>query len=119
MQQLRCTAGLTACLGMSLISAIAPIPAYACAVCGGAEENGYLWGVLFLMSMPFAIGSFVGGWLWYSYRRAQVGPGTSTPPHPVEPRMLRPDSTSLCPPTPPAPLMREGSGGGEIAAPGP
>ena len=118
MRQLWCTAIFTACLGLSLISATGPTLAHACAVCGGAEDNGYFWGVLFLMSMPFAIGSFVGGWLWYSYRRARVDPGTSTPPHPGEQRMPRPDSTSLRPPTPPAPSMGEGSGGGEIAAPG-
>ena len=58
--------------GLGLISTILPTAAYACAVCGGAEDNGYFWGVLFLMSMPFAIGSFVGGWLLYSYRRAPV-----------------------------------------------
>jgi hypothetical protein len=119
MRQLWCTAILTAGLGMSLISAIVPTPAHACAVCGGAADDGYFWGVLFLMSMPFVIGSFVGGWLWYGHRRAQVDPGISTPPHPVEPRMPRPDSTSLRPPIPPAPSMREDSGGSEIAALGP
>jgi hypothetical protein len=119
MRRLWCTARLTACLGMSSISAIVPTVAHACAVCGGAEDNGYFWGVLFLMSMPFAIGSFVGGWLWYSYRRAQVDPGTSTPSHPVEQRRPRPDAMALRPPTPPAPSIREDPGGGEMAAPGP
>ena len=79
MRQLWCTAIHGVLLGVGLISTVLPTAAYACAVCGGAEDNGYFWGVLFLMSMPFAIGSFVGGWLLYSYRRAQAGPATSTP----------------------------------------
>ena len=66
--------------------------AHACAVCGGAEDNGYFWGVLFLMSMPFAIGSFIGGWLLYSYRRAPSDPATSTPTPAIEGRTPRPAS---------------------------
>jgi hypothetical protein len=52
--------------------AILPTPAHACAVCAGSspEDQGYFWGVLFLMSMPFTVGSLIGGWLLYTYRRA-------------------------------------------------
>jgi hypothetical protein len=70
-----------AILGADLLGILLPATSYACAVCGGSEDNGYFWGVLFLMSMPFAIGSFVGGWLLYHYRRpsAHPGPSTATP----------------------------------------
>jgi hypothetical protein len=71
-----------------------PRLAQACAVCGGAEDNGYFWGVLFLMSMPFVLGSFVGGWLLYSYRRGQAGLGASASTPAVEPRMSPPASSS-------------------------
>lgn len=94
MRQLWCTAIHGVLLGVGLVSTVLPTAAYACAVCGGAEDNGYFWGVLFLMSMPFAIGSFVGGWLLYSYRRAQAGPATSMPPLTAERRTPRPASAS-------------------------
>jgi hypothetical protein len=90
MRQLWCTAIHGVLLGVGLVSTVLPTAAYACAVCGGAEDNGYFWGVLFLMSMPFAIGSFVGGWLLYSYRRASSEPATSTPTPAIEGRTPRP-----------------------------
>ena len=114
MRQLWRTAIRGALLGMGLIGTVLPMPAHACAVCGGSEENGYFWGVLFLMSMPFAIGSFVGGWLLYNYRRAKAGLTTSAPTPPVEGRTPRPASASSRPPTPPSPARGEGSGGGEL-----
>src|SRR5262245_47825994 len=77
MRQLRRTALYGAFVGVGLICSFLPTLSHACAVCG-AEDNGYFWGVLFLMSMPFAIGSFVGGWLLYSYRRAPSDPAGST-----------------------------------------
>lgn len=77
-----------------LIIAICPTLAQACAVCGGSEDNGYFWGVLFLMSMPFAVGSFVGGWLVYSYRRGQAGFAASASTTTVERRMPQLASTS-------------------------
>jgi hypothetical protein len=95
MRQWWCTAVHSVLLGVGLISTVLPTAAYACAVCGGAEDNGYFWGVLFLMSMPFAIGSFVGGWLLYNYRRAQAGPASSTLPLTAERRTPRPSSASL------------------------
>jgi hypothetical protein len=60
---------------------VGPTVAQACAVCVGSEDYGYFWGVLFLMSMPFIIGSSIGGWLLYIYRRAQPGlaPSASSP----------------------------------------
>jgi hypothetical protein len=48
--------------------------------------------VLFLMSMPFAMGSLVGGWLLYSYRRAPSGPAASTPTSRAEGRLPLPVS---------------------------
>jgi hypothetical protein len=92
-----CTAVLGALLGMGLISTVLLTPAHACAVCAGSEDNGYFWGVLFLMAMPFAIGSFVGGWLLYSYRRAQAGLTTSAPTLTVERRMPRSAVTAFAP----------------------
>jgi hypothetical protein len=90
MRQVWCTAIEGVLLGMGLISTVLPTAAFACAVCGGAEENGYFWGMLFLMSMPFTVGSLVGGWLLYSYRRAHVGPAPSTPTVTAERRTSRP-----------------------------
>ena len=95
MRQLWCTTVLMAGLGISVITAIVPPFAHACAVCGGAEENGYFWGVLFLMSMPFAIGSLVGGWLWCSYRRTRLGRAASSPPLATEGGTPGPASTAL------------------------
>ena len=94
MRQLWCTAIDGVLLGMGLISTVLPTAAHACAVCGGAEDNGYFWGMLFLMSMPFTVVSLVGGWLLYTYRRAQAGPATSTPPLAAERRTPRPASAS-------------------------
>ena len=79
MRNLWCAARDGVILGVGLTRLIWPTLSYACAVCGGAEDNGYFWGVLFLMSMPFAIGSVIGGWLWYSYRRSSPA---ATPPTP-------------------------------------
>jgi hypothetical protein len=94
MQQMWCTAIRGVILGLGLMSTVLPTAAFACAVCGGAEDNGYFWGVLFLMSMPFAIGSFVGGWLLYSCRRAQATPMTSTSTLTADQRTPRPASVS-------------------------
>jgi hypothetical protein len=94
MRQLWCTAMHGVILGVGLISTVLPTAAWACAVCGGAEDNGYFWGMLFLMSMPFTVGSLVGSWLLYSYRRAQAGPATSTPILTAERRTPRPISAS-------------------------
>jgi hypothetical protein len=66
--------------GIVLISLAWPAVSSACAVCGGGEADGYFWGVLFLMSMPFTIGSLVGSWLLYHHRRAASDP-TSAAPH--------------------------------------
>jgi hypothetical protein len=114
MRQLWCTTVYSALFGVGLMSAILPTATYACAVCGGAEDNGYFWGVLFLMSMPFAIGSFIGGWLLYNYHRAPSDPATSTPTPAIEGRTPRPASALSRPPTPPSPSRGEGTGGGEI-----
>jgi hypothetical protein len=94
MGQLWCKAVHGAWLGVGLISTVLRTTAYACAVCGGAEDSGYFWGVLFLMSMPFAIGSFVGGWLLYNYRRAPSDPATSMPTPAAEGPTPRPTSAS-------------------------
>ena len=65
--------GIVHCLfvGMVLCVSLFPTLADACAVCAGSEDHGYFWGVLFLMAMPFVIGSSIGGWLLYSYRGAR------------------------------------------------
>jgi hypothetical protein len=84
MRHLEGTTAHVTLLGAGLLGMLLPTATYACAVCGGAEDNGYFWGVLFLMSMPFAIGSFVGGWLLYNYRRASAAPASSTPTPTIE-----------------------------------
>jgi hypothetical protein len=114
MRQMWRTAIYGALLGLSLISTVLPTAASACAVCGGAEDNGYYWGMLFLLSMPFTVGSLVGGWLLYSYHRAQAGPATSTPTLTAGHRTPRPDSASSRPLAPPSPSRGDSSGGGEL-----
>jgi len=57
-----------------------PDPIFACAVCitGAAGErltDAFNWSVLFLMAMPYAILASVGGYLFYSYRRASKRSG--------------------------------------------
>jgi hypothetical protein len=114
MRQMWCTALHGVLFAVGLLSTVLPTAASACAVCGGAEDNGYFWGVVFLMSMPFAIGSLVGGWMLYSYRRAQAGPTTSAPTPVVEGRVPRLTSASLHPPATPSPSRGESSGEGEL-----
>jgi hypothetical protein len=88
------TAVLGASLGIGLIMIVLPTVAQACAVCVGSPDPGYFWGVLFLMSMPFIVGSSIGGWLLYSYRRGQPGLALSAPNPRGERRISRPASTS-------------------------
>jgi hypothetical protein len=71
MRQLWCAVVRCVLLGMALFISLFPTLADACAVCAGSEDHGYFWSVLFLMSMPFVIGSSIGGWLLYSYRQAR------------------------------------------------
>lgn len=94
MRQLWQTAIHVTLLGMGLITFVLTTPVYACAVCAGSEDNGYFWGVLFLMSMPFAVGSLVGGWLLYNCPRGKAGPSSAELPQTVEPHASWPDSTS-------------------------
>jgi hypothetical protein len=94
MGQVRCTAILGVGLAIGLLSTVLLTPAHACAVCGGSEDYGYFWGVLFLMSMPFAVGSFIGGWLLYNYRHARARRDTPAPTATVERQMPRPGSMS-------------------------
>ena len=94
MRQPWCTAVLGALLGIGLVTLVLPTPAYACAVCVGGEDHGYFWGVLFLMAMPFVLGSSIGGWLLYSYGREQPGLALSGPGPMVERHMPRAAATS-------------------------
>jgi hypothetical protein len=94
MRHMPCKAMLRALCGMGALLMLLPMLAHACAVCaGGAEDDGYFWGVLFLMSMPFAVGGFIGGWLLYSYRRAQAGFATAAATPTVDQDKLRASST--------------------------
>jgi hypothetical protein len=69
----------SASLGLVLASSLLSTAAYACSVCGG-DDSAYLWGMLFLMSMPFTVTTLVGGWLFYTYRRPRMGPVTAPAP---------------------------------------
>jgi hypothetical protein len=82
-----------AIVGIGFIMIALTTVAHACAVCVGSEDSGYFWGVLFLMSMPFIVGSSIGGWLLYSYRRAQPGPARSSSHPSIERCMPHPAST--------------------------
>ena len=64
-------------MGCAVVIAVAvlldPIAAQACAVCFGSSANdpfsrGINWGILFMMTMPFAVAGSIGGWLFYMYR---------------------------------------------------
>lgn len=59
--------------GIGGLTVALPAVAHACAVCVGssAEDQGYFWGVLFLMAMPFLVTGAVGGWLLYHHRRTR------------------------------------------------
>jgi hypothetical protein len=74
----RVSAALT--LGIGLITIAIPTLATACAVCVGSSpaDQGYFWGILFLMSMPFTVGGLIGGWLVYAYWRGQREPLTTS-----------------------------------------
>jgi Ni/Fe-hydrogenase subunit HybB-like protein len=76
MRQMQSKAMLCALFMMELILTGLPTLAHACAVC--SDSDGYFWGVLFLMAMPFALGGLIGGWVLYSYRRGQAGLVTAT-----------------------------------------
>jgi hypothetical protein len=77
------SSSFAALLGSSLSALALPSAGIACAVCVGssAEDNGYFWGVLFLMSMPFTVGGVIGGWLVYAYRRSRSRSTSSSTPH--------------------------------------
>jgi hypothetical protein len=79
-----------ASLGLVLASTLFSTATYACSVCGGGEDNGYFWGMLFLMSMPFTVTTLVGGWLLYTYHRPHAGPVTTRPRPASEPHSTRP-----------------------------
>jgi len=53
----------------------------ACAVCVGSSpvDYGYFWAVLLLMAMPFAVSGSIGGWIFYTYRRARSRGVTTAP----------------------------------------
>lgn len=55
-----------------LLGALWPGDALACAVCLSLTKHdmGFLWSALFLMGLPIAMAGLIGGWLYYSYRRA-------------------------------------------------
>jgi hypothetical protein len=110
MRPLWSTTVFGAVLGAGLMSGLLPSLASACPVCGGAENNGYFWGVLFLMSMPFAIGSLIGGWLLYSYHRASAGPMPSTPPPAIADLTTQPSPILLASdrPAPPQETQHQG-----------
>jgi hypothetical protein len=81
-------------VAVGAIMTLLPAVVHACAVCVGSEDDGYFWGVLFLMAMPFIVGSSIGGWLLYSYRRAQPGLAPSASHPIVERHRDRPASMS-------------------------
>lgn len=66
----RCCAVSLTVGGMALLT---PGIARACSVCVGSSpvDYGYFWAVLLLMAMPFAVSGSIGGWIFYTYRRAR------------------------------------------------
>ena len=60
-------------IAAAAIALLSPGAAHACAVCFGSSPNdpfsrGITWGILFMMTMPFAVAGVIGGWLLYMYR---------------------------------------------------
>ena len=66
---------------VATVALLIPATVQACAVCVGSSpaDHGYFWAILFLMSMPFALGGSIGGWLLYTYWRAPGGGPTTVP----------------------------------------
>ena len=62
--------------------ALQPADALACAVCLSLTKHdmGFLWSALFLMVLPIAMAGLIGGWLYYSYRRAAERGRVANPP---------------------------------------
>ncbi len=58
---------------IAAVVVLGPVAAQACSVCFGSSPNdpfsrGITWGILFMMTMPFAVAGVIGGWLLYMYR---------------------------------------------------
>ncbi|MBI2155183.1 MAG: hypothetical protein HYU24_15995 [Candidatus Rokubacteria bacterium] len=78
---LRCRLGWSLAI---LAGALRPAEALACAVCISLTKRdwGFLWSALFLMVLPIAMAGLIGGWLYYSHRRAAGhGRAGATTPH--------------------------------------
>jgi hypothetical protein len=71
---------LTVCVAVALAAwaVAAPALGQGCAMCGTALTDDALgrafsWSVLFLIAAPYAVAGTIGGWLFYTYRRAATG----------------------------------------------
>jgi hypothetical protein len=63
-----------AAVALCMVMALGARAVHACAVCWGSSPEhpgarGLLWGLLFLMAMPFTVAGTIGGWLLYRHRR--------------------------------------------------
>lgn len=80
-------------VGLSIAALVLPAAAHACAVCGldpgDPRGHGLFWSILFLMAMPFAVAGTIGGWLFYTKRRALQ-------PRPDRPRRIEPALRAIC-----------------------
>lgn len=82
---------MAALLALAALALPESLSAQGCAMCGtvgtGADDplvKGMFVSILFMVSMPFAVCSSVGGWLWYRTRQARslALPGETEDPAP-------------------------------------
>ena len=72
-----------------------PVVAWPCAVClTGAAANdpvadAFNWSVLFLMATPYTVVGSVGGWLFYTHRRAAAQKESGPKKEPPDLRLAR------------------------------
>jgi hypothetical protein len=62
------------CFLFSVFCFLFPVAVQACSVCGGSPDDPLGYGInrsiVFLMTMPFAVFGSIGGWLFYTYHKA-------------------------------------------------
>ena len=88
---------LRGCFSSALLALalLFPVVAWPCAVClTGASANdpvadAFNWSVLFLMATPYTVVGSVGGWLFYTHRRAAAQKESGPKKEPPDLRLAR------------------------------
>jgi len=80
---------------VALLALALPGSAAACAVCltgaasGDPTADAFNWSVLFLMATPYTVVGSVGGWLFYTHRRAAAQKESGPKKEPPDLRLAR------------------------------